>query len=270
VSAAGQDEPAVMGMTPFFRSANVDKNTKEWLTVFAVLFLALGPAGSIYALTTWDKVQLERDWMGCMVGMLWGFGLLYWPVKWRLAYLRRTAPEREQAREEARRKAAEREADRRLRQAEQEALHREKAEQDRRVREVAAARKEVESFYAQHADLLREQIPEALFRANVQAHFPAGVTPEQAWAVARDVIAQLQPLVSEGRERKKAQEQNRRRMTAKAAAIQVQIDQLRERVSSVSSGPIDDEDFREREITSTNRKIAELEEQKRSIETGDE
>jgi hypothetical protein len=257
-------------MMPFFGVPNMDNNTKGWLTIFAVLFFSLGPACTIYALMTWEKEQMERDWMGCVAGMLWGIGLLYWPAKWRLAYLRRTAPERERAREDARRQAEEREAVEKQRRAEKEATRREKAEQDRRVREVAAARREVEAFYAQHGDLLREELPEALFRANMQSHFPGGISAEQAWAVGRDFIAQLLPLVTQGRERKKAQEQERRRRAEKVLAIQGQIDQLRERIVRVSSGPIDDEEFKEREIASNNKKIGELEAQKLQIETSNE
>ncbi len=201
--------------------------------------------------------------------------MLAWP--WALRGLtslwenwKRGRPQRELARSEARERAAERRETEQRRRAEQEALRREKEDRERRSGEVAAARREVEAFYAQHADLLLDPLPEALFRANMQSHFPRGISPEQAWVVARDFIAQLQPLLEQGRERKKALAQAERRRREKVRSVQAQIEQLRERIVSVSSGPIDDEEFKEKEIANTNKKIAELEAQMQRIETGDE
>ncbi len=183
---------------------------------------------------------------------------------------KRGRPQREFARAAARERAAERREIEQSKRAEQAALRREKEEQQRRSREVATARKEVEAFYSQHADLLLDQIPEALFRANMQSHFPDGISPEQAWVVSRDFIAQLQPMLAQGRERKKALAQAERRRKEKVRELQAQIDKQRDRLVSVMSGPIDDKDFRESEVAGINKKIGELEEQKRRIETIDE
>lgn len=183
---------------------------------------------------------------------------------------KRGRPQRELARAVSRERAAERREIEQNKRTEQAALRREKEEQQRRSREVATARKEVEAFYAQHADLLLDQLPEALFRANMQSHFPDGISPEQAWVVSRDFIAQLQPMLAQGRERKKALAQAERRKKEKVRELQAQIDQLRERIVSVTSGPIDDEDFREKESANINKKIGELEAKKLQIETSDE
>ncbi len=220
----------------------------------------------------------EQGWAGggpVLAALVFEVLMLALPSIWE--DWKRNAPNRQRARAVSRERAAERarlqaerDEGRRQRQAEQVRQREEKAALARAKQETATARKEVESFYAQHVDLLREQIPEALFRANVQSHFPAGIPPEQAWAVSRDIIAQLQPLVIQAREQKKSQEQKRRERNEKTRALQGQIDTLRQRMIRVKSGPIDDPEFREEEVEKVNRRIEELEDQKRLLETSSE
>jgi hypothetical protein len=228
----------------------------------------------------------------CFACFAW---LLLGGVGWVLAktieayagHRKRTAPARERARELARQRAGEdacrrasenarrrdqRQAARRQRREEYSRARQERAIQQEREREVQAARREAESFYRQHVDLLRDQVPEAFFKANMQTHFPEATTPEQAWAAARDVIAQLQPLLVQARERSKVEDQKRRRKEERMRALQAEIDDLRTRMTEVSRSPIAlaDPEFRESEIGKVERKIHELKEQKRLLEASNE
>jgi hypothetical protein len=87
----------------------------------------------------------------------------------------------------------------------------------------ANAKWEAETFYKRHASLLAESLPPELFLANVAAAFTPGIGSSQAWEIARDLIAEMQPLLQQGRERQREQ---KKRESGRKKAIRAKDDEI--------------------------------------------
>ena len=184
---------------------------------------------------------------------------------------KRNAPMREYARAVARERAAERE---RLRQERQEigrrkreersARYRAKVGEARARRSTADARREAETYYRANAELLADVLPPSLFRSEVEAGFPSGISPTDAWQTARDLIGRMQPLVLRERERlRKEGEALAKRAEEVAeldAAIRAHEGRMKKlRGSSLDPGIVDDE------IAGLKQKVEQLHERRASL-----
>lgn len=201
----------------------MNRDIKNMIVFWIVILLAVSPAVSISALFTWSEERLDQEWSLLLVLFLPAAGYLYWPIKSYLAYLRRTAPERRHARSLVRQADAEREAARRAQRVEVDRRRRERIHAENERRQVAQAKREVEVFYRQHASLLQETLPPSLFLANFAAAFIPGIGSSQAWEIARDLIAEMHPLLQQGRDRQREQ---KNRATARKKAVRAKDDEI--------------------------------------------
>lgn len=129
----------------------------------------------------------------------------------------------------------------------EEAAWQEREKAEARVQELREeARREAESYYEGHEDLLREVFPPALFRSHVHAALGDHVAPEKAWAACHALIGHLQPMVARERERRRTEEQSRRQTEQQQRKRQVQINncekQLQELLSSGAAPDVIEEE----------------------------
>ena len=97
----------------------------------------------------------------------------------------------------------------------------ERAEKERMSR-IDDARSVAARFYEEHQQLLAEPLPPALFQTQCQTRFPNGITPEQAWSAAEQMIAEMLPLIAKAREHKRTEHEVERKQ-----AEQTREDELR-------------------------------------------
>jgi len=201
----------------------MSSDVRSVIRVWVVILLAISPANSIYALCTWSDSRLDQEWELLLALWIPAMGYLYWPFKWHLANLRRTAPQREHVRSLARLAATERENIRRAGRDEVDRKRRERLHAENERRQVTMAKRQAEAFYKQHATLLQEALPTALFTANFAAAFTPGISSSQAWEIARDLNAEKQPLLLQGRERQREQ---KKRESARKKAFRSKDDEI--------------------------------------------
>lgn len=90
-------------------------------------------------------------------------------------------------------------------------------EEDRRMErermsKIEDARTLASAFYEEHAELLKEMLPPALFTTKIRTRFPDGISPEGAWIAANELISELVQLLKTASEQKRAlEEQDRQR-----------------------------------------------------------
>jgi len=124
----------------------MSSDVRSVIRVWVVILLAISPANSIYALCTWSDSRLDQEWELLLALWIPAMGYLYWPVKWHLANLRRTAPQREHTRSLARQAATERENHRRARRDEADRRRRERLHAENERLLVVKAKWETETF----------------------------------------------------------------------------------------------------------------------------
>lgn len=84
--------------------------------------------------------------------------------------------------------------------------------ENERVSKIEDARTLASGFYEEHAELLKEILPPALFTTKIRTRFPDGISPEQAWIAANEIISELVQLLKTASEQKRAlEEQDRQR-----------------------------------------------------------
>lgn len=99
----------------------------------------------------------------------------------------------------------------RVRRIEQEAVEAARRHENQQASDRKAARAEVERYYRNNQSVLHAEIPPALFRSKLNAAVPGQMSPEKAWGAARDLIAQLLPVVREQSNRQRAAQEAARR-----------------------------------------------------------
>jgi hypothetical protein len=82
---------------------------------------------------------------------------------------------------------------------------------------TAAARLEAEQYFVAHRQLLRKAVPEALWRASINAAIPSDSQPAQAWAAARKLIQKLMPLIAQAEELSRLEEERAKAETTAPA-----------------------------------------------------
>ncbi len=92
-------------------------------------------------------------------------------------------------------------------------------ERERHVR-TDEARAEVIQFYDQHATVLADTLPPSLLKSNLQTRFPPSIMPAEAWAAARDMIAEMLPLIAAAREQARQRETADREAAERAAELE--------------------------------------------------
>jgi hypothetical protein len=215
----------------------------------------------------------EQGWAGggpVLAALVFEVLMLALPSIW--GDWKRNAPNRQRARAASRERAAERarlqterDEGRRQRQAEQ-ARQREAKMSDTRARHQAtAARQEAEAYYRLNAALLEDVLPPSLFKAEVEAAFPSGTEPEAAWQTARDLIAHMQPLVRQERERRRQETELQARRAEEARDIDTQIRAHEARIRTVRASALDP-DLIEDEVAAEREIIERLREQRAALQ----
>lgn len=98
----------------------------------------------------------------------------------------------------------------------------------------AAARREVQHYFAAHTDLLREVFPEALFRSALNAAIPDGAEPAQAWAAARELIEQLRERIEKEKEARRQSDERRQQAETSARKTRTEVEGLRQRIDALT------------------------------------
>ena len=111
--------------------------------------------------------------------------------------------------------------------------------QERRYAAVQAAREEADYFYDAHKDLLAVDFPHALWRASLGAAIPEDAEPGTAWAAARELIGQLQPIILRTREERRRRVADRRRLLDEVGRLARQIERVQ--ASALDEDAIADE-----------------------------
>lgn len=182
-----------------------------------------------------------------LVILAWpAFVVLFYSGTQFVLYRRRTAPARLLRREVARQQAREQAEERRRLNAERQQERQAHERQQKLDRDVAAARAEVERSYQSNAAFLHDVLPPSLFKAEIETAFQSGILPLDAWKAARDLIARMQPLVQQGLERQRAEQQRLaqhaaqvRKVDREIASYESQIHKMR--ASSFDTEGVDDE-----------------------------
>lgn len=242
-----------------------DGNESAWSGTWALLFLVTLVVGLPAA------AQGHGAAGGWAVGGLLAFEYFMLALPWLWAGWKAGRPKRERRRAEARERAEQRERERltreearRQRLAEERARREARAAEERRRREARSARAEAEAHYRAHAGLLEDVLPPALFRAEVAALFPPEASPEAAWQASRDLIARMQPLVREARERRREGERRERERADRLRDIDAQIRARESRIRTLrAAGP--DADFAEDEAAAEREFIDQLREQREAF-----
>ncbi len=92
----------------------------------------------------------------------------------------------------------------------------ERAEKER-MSKIEDARKVAERFYQEHAELLSETLPQALFTTQMQTRFRSEITPEEAWQAAQGTISDMLPLIEAVRVKQRAIEDEKRKQEEQLA-----------------------------------------------------
>lgn len=172
--------------------------------------------------------------------------------------------ERRSAQERARHAAV---AEEKRRQTAAEATTR--AEQERHAK-VAEARNPLVRLYDRHESLLGDVYPRELFEAQLRSRFSDSITTEQACKEAEEMIAAMQPLIAQGREKKREEEAERRKYDQRARNIRRQIAKLEDRVKRLSASGLGDPEMTGQEVRAMQEEIRRLENESRAMEAIDE
>jgi hypothetical protein len=139
------------------------------------------------------------------------------------------------------------------------------AEQQRQT--VATdARDEVVRFYEENARFLDQSLPPALFRSRLAMRFPATSTSSPLWQTAQDMIAEMLPLITDGRERQRAVDQQYQRRNDRVRMIRLQIARLDQQIESLTTSPTADPEVVALEVRSLESEICTLREEAQFIE----
>ena len=243
-----------------------DGSSNPWHVIWSMALVVT--IGGLCAVSS-EKEPQPAAVGGLFVLLCGEFFLMALPAIW--DGWKRNAPRREQARAVARERAAERarlrqerEEIRRRKSDERSARYQAKVGEARARRSTADARREAETYYRANAELLADVLPPSLFRSEVEAGFPSGISPTDAWQTARDLIGRMQPLVLRERERlRKEGEALAKRAEEVAeldAAIRAHEGRMKKlRGSSLDPGIVDDE------IAGLKQKVEQLHERRASL-----
>ena len=242
-----------------------DGNESAWSVVWVMALF--GTIGGLS--TTLEDPSIEV--IGPILVLLCGeLFMLALPSIWES--WKRGAPSRQRAREARQERAAaqaqvraEQDEARRQRQAAQARQRETKVAEARAGQETAAARKEVESYYQAHAAALQDVLPSSLFRSELQASFPAGISPADAWLAARDLIAQMQPLVNRERERQRKVNEEKRKQAEDIGAIDKEIRTCEQRIAKLQASKSDDQDFIDDEVQALKGTVQGLKERRETF-----
>lgn len=127
------------------------------------------------------------------------------------------------------------------------------------------ARIEVVHFYEDHAHLLREALPPALFRSQLNARFLEIMTPEAAWHAAQEMIAGMLPFVAEARERQRAREEEARERAERTRQLQKQIHELEDQLRRLQASTVGDPDMIAAEVEETQRQLQALRDEREAL-----
>ncbi len=94
-----------------------------------------------------------------------------------------------------------------------------KAEAER-MSKVEDARTLTSQFYDEHAELLEEVLPVALFKSQIQTRFPAAIPPDEAWRAAQSLITEMIPLIAKAREQKRSEQEEERKRAEETEAAE--------------------------------------------------
>ena len=124
-----------------------------------------------------------------------------------------------------------------------------------------AARQHLADFYAEHIDLLATEYPPALLRAFLLSEMPDTLPAAQLWAICQKKIAEFQPLIAQGRAKKKEEEQRMTRRSIRLKELDSEIRQLQEEITRVQQSGMDG-DFIDDETRGLRAEIRTLEAKK--------
>ena len=91
----------------------------------------------------------------------------------------------------------------------------ERAEKER-MNKINDAKALASEFYEEHADVLEESLPVALFKTQMHTRFPDDITPSQAWQAAQGMIADMIPFIAKAREQQRAEQEETRKRDEQA------------------------------------------------------
>ncbi len=128
------------------------------------------------------------------------------------------------------------------------------------------ARAEVIRFYDEHEPLIRDSLPPALFRTQLQNQFPERMSPEQAWKAAQEMIAAMLPLIGQGREKQRTDETEQRKRAERARKLQREISKLEQQIGRLKASAVSDPDVVGQEVRAIEDQIKTLQEERESLE----
>ena len=88
-----------------------------------------------------------------------------------------------------------------------------------RMNRIDDAKALTSEFYEEHADVLKESIPVALFKTQMHTRFPDNINPEQAWQAAQGMIAEMIPFIATAREQQRAEQEESRKRDQQAKEV---------------------------------------------------
>lgn len=98
-----------------------------------------------------------------------------------------------------------------------------------RMNKIDDAKSLTSEFYEEHAEVLKESLPAALFKTQMRTKFPDTISPDQAWQAAQGMIAEMIPFISKSREQQRAEEEETRKRDEQASEEAMKLDDAAKR-----------------------------------------
>jgi hypothetical protein len=244
-----------------------------------------GAAWLIYTVYAGAEADDAQGWIqACLRGLLAG-GLMLGIASIALSTLsflwslvpaarvrvRPVTPDRKQQREALERERRDEEERRRIAsiQEQQRRLTEERVEQTERERnqQCREARAKVVEYYDEHQALLVDTLPRALFESQLHTRFPEGITPAQAFKAAEEMLAAILPLVTQGRDRQRTEQEQQQQRQQRVRRIRREISHLEQQLKRLESSPINDPEFIVTERRALQEHIRELNEEQEALES---
>lgn len=181
--------------------------------------------------------------------------------------------EAQRLRQEKERRRQQREYDRQLAaQRYQEEQERQRAEAERRRSEAdlhsdrEGARQHLEQFCRTHETLLADVFPPALLHAFLRSQMPDSIGATDLWGIAQKKITELLPVIQQGREQLRKEEERRAARELRLKNLNAEIASNREKIERLKKSGLD-ADTVEDETQGLLVKIRHLEEQQELLKT---
>ena len=130
------------------------------------------------------------------------------------------------------------------------------------------ARSEVIRFYESHRRFLQAAMPPSLFRVQLQLRFPETLSRSAAWEAARDMIGEMLPAVTEGRQRAEREDEEARRQASELRVKRRELRRLEAELAEWLHNDADPDlrDLRDGEIRSLRSQIQNLQRELEELE----